>query len=352
MRRFAAAESPIACDVHQIFVKFSDTPSHVGGFDRWASVQALIGFWSHALCAAAFLGLSIWRVGAIRQPDQRLLLAGFAVTACWAWLSAILPGDPLTAYAETARNLVWIGLLHSLSTTSDERQHGVRWVYFAVAIVIGFQFVVTSLRYFVPLSGLADTINLLRITTAAGALVLVHNLYGQASPASRSNIRLAMLALSLIVELRPQPLHHRLPRQPAHARHPRGARRNRRGHRPDVRDGRPPGRRVARPAVARGDVPVALAACDLRILRADGDPRHGASRDQRRMVARPAGRPSGGDDRRGDGASAERQGPQLGQGEDLEAFVRASLRLSHRMAPLHRNGRQERRIFARRSANA
>jgi hypothetical protein len=158
-------------------------------------VQALIGFWSHALCAAAFLGLSIWRVGAIRQPDQRLLLAGFAVTACWAWLSAILPGDPLTAYAETARNLVWIGLIHSLSTTSDERQHGVRWVYFAVAIVVGFQFVVTSLRYFVPLSGLADTINLLRITTAAGALVLVHNLYGQASPASRSNIRLAMLAL-------------------------------------------------------------------------------------------------------------------------------------------------------------
>ena len=58
------------------------------------------------------------------RGDQ--LLAGFAVTACWAWLSAILPGDPLTAYAETARNLVWIGLIHSLSTTSDERQHGVR----------------------------------------------------------------------------------------------------------------------------------------------------------------------------------------------------------------------------------
>jgi putative PEP-CTERM system histidine kinase len=160
-------------------------------------VHALIGFWSHALCAAAFLGLAIWRVGAIRQPDQRLLLAGFAVTACWAWLNAIIPSDPLAAYAETARNLVWIGLIHSLSKTSDERQHGVRWVYFAVAVVIGFQFVVTTLRYFVPLSALQDTISLLRITTAAGALVLVHNLYGQASPASRSNIRLAMLALSL-----------------------------------------------------------------------------------------------------------------------------------------------------------
>ena len=160
-------------------------------------MHALIGFWSHALCATAFLGLAIWRVGAIRQPDQRLLLAGFAVTSCWAWFNAIIPGDPLAAYAETARNLVWIGLIHSLATTSDERQHGVRLVYFAVAVVIGFQFVVTSLRYFVPFSAIEDTASLLRITTAAGALVLVHNLYGQASPASRSNIRLAMVALSL-----------------------------------------------------------------------------------------------------------------------------------------------------------
>ena len=160
-------------------------------------MHALIGFWSHAICAAAFLGLSVWRLGAIRQPDQRLLLAGFAVTACWAWLNAIIPGDPLASYAETARNLIWIGLIHSLSRTSDERQHGVRLVYFAVAVVIGFQFVVTSLSYFEPSHALDDTATLLRITTAAGALVLVHNLYGQASPASRSNIRLAMLGLSL-----------------------------------------------------------------------------------------------------------------------------------------------------------
>jgi putative PEP-CTERM system histidine kinase len=160
-------------------------------------VQALIAFWSHALCAAAFLGLSLWRVNSIRQPDQRLLLAGFAVTACWAWLSAILPGDPLASYAETARNLVWIGLIYALSATSDERQHGVRLVYAAVAAVLGFQLVVTSMRYFVPFSAVSDTASLLRITAAAGSLVLVHNLYGQASPASRSNIRLAMLALSL-----------------------------------------------------------------------------------------------------------------------------------------------------------
>jgi putative PEP-CTERM system histidine kinase len=42
----------------------------------------------------------------------------------------------------------------------------------------------------------ARTILILDITTAAGALVLVHNLYGQAAPSSRSHIRLAMLGLA------------------------------------------------------------------------------------------------------------------------------------------------------------
>src|SRR5215207_1228725 len=120
-------------------------------------MQALIAFWSHALCAAAFLGLLIWRLGASRQQDQRLLFAGFAVTSCWAWLNAILPGDPLAAYAETARNLVWIGLIYSLSATSGKRQHGVRLVYGAVAAVLGFQLVVTSLRYFIPVGAIEDT---------------------------------------------------------------------------------------------------------------------------------------------------------------------------------------------------
>ena len=99
-------------------------------------MQGLIAFWSHALAAAVFVGLLIWRLGAgARDPGQRLLLAGFAVTACWAWLSAISPGEPLTRYAETARNLVWVGLLYSLAARGAERQHGVKLVYAAVSAV-------------------------------------------------------------------------------------------------------------------------------------------------------------------------------------------------------------------------
>ena len=59
--------------------------------------------------------------------------------------------------------------------------------------MLGFQLVVTSLGYAFPISAVSDTAILLRITAAAGSLVLVHNLYGQASPASRSNIREAAL---------------------------------------------------------------------------------------------------------------------------------------------------------------
>ena len=40
---------------------------------------------------------------------------------------------------ESARNLVWIGLLYDMSAARDERQHGVRLVYGAVAAVIGLQ---------------------------------------------------------------------------------------------------------------------------------------------------------------------------------------------------------------------
>ncbi|MEO6226212.1 MAG: XrtA/PEP-CTERM system histidine kinase PrsK [Sphingomicrobium sp.] len=162
-------------------------------------MTALVIFWSHALAAALFAALMIWRLRhAARQPGQRLLAGAFAITACWAWLSAVMPGEALTGFAESARNLVWIGLLYSLAVAGDERQHGVRLVYGAVAAAIGMQFIADLLQLLSPGGTIAQTSLILRITTAAGALVLVHNLYGQAAPASRSHIRLAMLGLALM----------------------------------------------------------------------------------------------------------------------------------------------------------
>jgi len=162
-------------------------------------VDALIAFWSHALAAALFAALMLWRLGdAARQPTQRLLAGAFALTACWAWLTAIAPGVSIVGYAESARNLLWISLLYSLSAASDEREHGLKLVYGAVAAVIGMQLIADTLQLISPTGPIGQTSLILRITTAAGALVLVHNVYGQAAPASRSHIRLATLGLALI----------------------------------------------------------------------------------------------------------------------------------------------------------
>jgi putative PEP-CTERM system histidine kinase len=161
----------------------------------------LTSFWSHAIAASLFLSLILWRLHiGVRHPAQRLMLAGFALTACWAWLSAIMPSSQLPLFAETMRNLVWVGVLYSLSSGGEgERQHGVRWVYTAVAAVLGLQLVVDLLPILLGAQAAGTTVtataSILRITAAAGSLVLVHNLYGQAAPVSRAAIGTAMLAL-------------------------------------------------------------------------------------------------------------------------------------------------------------
>jgi putative PEP-CTERM system histidine kinase len=158
-----------------------------------------IAFGGYALACALFTALIFWRSrSGVRLPAQRLLLGGFAITACWAWLSAIGPGSTLAGLAETARNLVWLGLLHSLSGGRDmlDRQRGVRLVYGAVAAVLGLEIILELTPLVTGIEPtLAATATLLRMTAAAGLLVLVHNLYGQADTSGRSAIGMAMLAL-------------------------------------------------------------------------------------------------------------------------------------------------------------
>jgi len=162
-------------------------------------MSPITAFWSHALAATMFASLLIWRLGTgARQPGHRLLLGAFALTACWAWLEAIGPGGAIARYAESARNLVWVGVLYSLyASNSDGRQRGVKLVYAAVSAVLGMQFVTTTLLLVAPGPAVEQTGLILSLTAAAGSLVLVHNLYAQAAPSSRSNIRFAMLALAL-----------------------------------------------------------------------------------------------------------------------------------------------------------
>ncbi|MEO7654971.1 MAG: XrtA/PEP-CTERM system histidine kinase PrsK, partial [Sphingomicrobium sp.] len=104
----------------------------------------------------------------------------------------------LAQHSETARNLVWLGLLYALSTASDGRQRGVAWVYGAVAAVLGLQFVTTFFAVYDPSPAALATSAILRITAAAGALILVHNFYGQSAPATRTQVRFTMIGLAMM----------------------------------------------------------------------------------------------------------------------------------------------------------
>ena len=99
-------------------------------------MAGLIAFWSHAFSASLFAALVIWelRRGIRIGGGQRMLLAALALTACWAWLTAVEPFSMLAAYAETARNLVWVGVLYRLAGMgSDEvRQRGVHRLHHVV----------------------------------------------------------------------------------------------------------------------------------------------------------------------------------------------------------------------------
>ena len=169
-------------------------------------MNALLPFWSHAIAAACFLALAVWRLRTpVRERGDRLLLVAYVLTAVWAWLSAIEGyAAPLPMLAETARNLAWIGLLHSLSTTADEdlgQQRGLRWLYGAQSLVIGLQLTLNLMALAdLPVdtaTAFHQTSQQLRMVMAAGALIIIHNLYGQAAPSSRGPIRLAMFALAL-----------------------------------------------------------------------------------------------------------------------------------------------------------
>ena len=161
-------------------------------------MSALIVFWSHALAAILFVALLIWRLA-----KRRANLVSGCCLRDWQ-LPLVGPGSPplsptvRSSASRRARGTSSGSDFYSLATASDERQHGVRLVYGAVAAAIGMQLAADGVWLDSPTPAVAATSLILRITTAAGALVLVHNLYGQAAPASRSTIRLGMLGLAVI----------------------------------------------------------------------------------------------------------------------------------------------------------
>jgi putative PEP-CTERM system histidine kinase len=168
-------------------------------------MSGLLAFWSYALAACAFASVVMWRLRSTADRSDRLLLMSCAGTAIWAAVAAIYGrNDAMTMAAGTLRNLVWMLLLYDMSGgVRKDAPSGLRLVFAAVALSIGLHL---ALSLFVFVSALTPaqftdvlrTASLLRITTTAGALVLVHNIYGQAAPESRLRIRGPMLGLTIM----------------------------------------------------------------------------------------------------------------------------------------------------------
>ncbi|MDQ3140409.1 MAG: PEP-CTERM system histidine kinase PrsK [Pseudomonadota bacterium] len=167
-------------------------------------MTGLLSLWAHALAAMLYGALSLWQLrGWNGDRFNRPLTAAMAAMAVWALFEALAgPDATSSALAESARNLAFLGFIYVIvERFADPRQRGVKAVYAAVAAVIGLQILLALL-----LPRLAGDASLyaaathighfLAIIISAGALVLVHNLYGQAAPTSRAGIQLPVIALS------------------------------------------------------------------------------------------------------------------------------------------------------------
>ncbi len=164
-----------------------------------------IGFWSHALAAVLYGALALWRLRRWNQdPSDRRLTAALAMTSAWAIFTAFLgPYSTASGIAVSGRNIAFLAFMYSLSRKAgdDERQRAIKVLYTVVAGVIGLQLTIGGVApEFVHKPLIYDALQsagqMIGLTVAAGSLILVHNLYGQAAPDSRSNLRLPMIALA------------------------------------------------------------------------------------------------------------------------------------------------------------
>ena len=167
-------------------------------------MTALIGLWAHGLAAILYGALALWQLRRWNgDAGNRPLFVAFAMTALWAVFEAVLgPETVASGVAEAGRNFAFLAFMFAIFERADgDRQPAVKLVYTVVAAVIGLQLILAGVIpgfAHEPVIHAALTAGAagIGLTVAAGALILVHNLYGQAAPDSRPGLRLPMIALA------------------------------------------------------------------------------------------------------------------------------------------------------------
>ena len=164
-------------------------------------MQGTIILWSHALVALLFAGVALTRLQEAGTALPRLtFVVALGVTALWALaVAGIGAADLVTHFAESARDLAWLGFMFAL-VRRDRDAPETR----AVAIIYGVVGVIVMAGGVLAIaegaihhgSALATVSVLLRTMVAISALVLVNHLYAAVVPNDRGGIRLAVIALA------------------------------------------------------------------------------------------------------------------------------------------------------------
>ncbi|MEP5939129.1 MAG: XrtA/PEP-CTERM system histidine kinase PrsK [Erythrobacter sp.] len=169
----------------------------------YLSVFGYFGYLFGAIaCAIGFLIIA--RKGEADRADRGAAMLAVILTGVWCAMAAALgTSAPSTLLAEIARNFSWIFLILKLFANDgrDESLRPIRPVIFTLAFVELLQPVLLVAVLFVAasvdLAGLTfQIIAFLRMLSAIGALVLLHNLYAGGSASSRQLLRWSAIALA------------------------------------------------------------------------------------------------------------------------------------------------------------
>lgn len=161
----------------------------------------------HSIAAqiAAILFLTLGLATLVRRSGRGIvpLLAAFALTAIWLFaIAAVGSVSPEAKATEAIRNLGWLWFMASIagSRSGGQRVSAVGWIYiglFAIQCMLATM-VIVAMTFGHVLTGLEQTITSLQMLCAAGALVLVHNLFEAGRADERKALTLPLGALAAL----------------------------------------------------------------------------------------------------------------------------------------------------------
>lgn len=160
--------------------------------------------WTYSAACALSLGLAAWQSLRAERVHRPLLIALLGTGAWAACLAIVSMTSPLATVADGVRSLAWLSFIYATIHQAEvsKPQPAVRTVYAAVAWVVGLEILLAGAAYLLVSTDASLDLNMLQsslgLISSAGLLILLHNLYGQASSSSRKRLELPIIALAAI----------------------------------------------------------------------------------------------------------------------------------------------------------